>query len=435
MTRLFFLISCAAVASAQTAVPDPLSLREALRIAETASPDLQLARLKALEAQAQARVAGSALGPQLALHASQRYQTTNLGNIGLGTDALSAFGLGQRIGPFRVFDARPRLTQVVLDLSMRATAQAALLTAQAAGEDSGVVAEQTRYMVVQLYLRALQAEARRMAAESRLAGRKAVLDHAEETYAAGTVDRLEVTRGREAYERERLSGILAARDRDTLITMLLKTVGAGNVTSVKLEPVPPLVEPQIGTVNDALESRTELRVLRTRALAADAEIRAAERERLPRIDGIGDFGVLGADPARNVSTWLVGASLSIPLWTNRRIENNIQAAKARKQSWEEQRRQFERQVRQEVAQAMVERDAARQTLDAASRRLAAARETLGLVRMRVEAGLAPQLELLASQSSMAEAEEDRVGAQFDGWLASASLAHARGDSRLFLAPQ
>lgn len=194
-----------------------------------------------------------------------RYQTTNLGNIGLGADALNAFGLGQRIGPFRVFDARPRLTQVLLDLSVRSTARAAQLSAQAAGEQAGVVAEQTRYTVVQLYLRALQAETRRSAAESRLATKKAIVDHALAAYAAGTVDKLEVTRGRDAYESERLMGIQAGRDRDTLLTMLLRTVGADNIASVNLEPVPPLADLQTVSVNEALAGRAELRVLKTRA--------------------------------------------------------------------------------------------------------------------------------------------------------------------------
>lgn len=111
----------------------------------------------------------------------------------------------------------------------------------------------------------------------------------------------------------------------------------------------------------------------------------------------------------------------------------MQAAKIRRNSWQEQRKQTEQQIRQEVAQAIIEFDAARQTLDAATRRLDAARETLTLVRMRVDAGLSPRLELLTAENAVAAAEEDRVTTQFDATLATASLAHARGDSRLMLA--
>jgi outer membrane protein TolC len=433
MTRLFSLILCAGAALGQTAIPNPLSLPAALRIAESASPEVQLARLKALEAQAQARIAGSALGPQLTVQASMRYQTTNLGSIGLGNDALSAFGLGQRIGPYRVFDARPRLTQVLLDLSVRSTARAARLSAQAAGEQAEVVAEQMRYTVVQLFLRALQADTRRLAAASRLAAGKAIVDQAATAYAAGTAGKLEVTRGRDAYEAERLTEIHAGRDRDTLITMLLRTIGADNITSLTLEPNPSLADVSTVSVSDALNGRAELRVLKTRTLAADAEVSAAERERLPRIEGVGDFGVLGADPTRNVSTWLVGASVTVPLWTSRRIENGTQAAKIRRNSWDEQRKQTEQQIRQEVAQATIEFDAARQALDVATRRLEAIRETLTLVQLRTNAGLSLNMELLRAQHAVAAAEEDRTVAQFDASLAMANLAHARGDSRLVLA--
>lgn len=429
--KLWVMLMAASALWSQT-LPDPLSLPQALALLDQASPDLQLARLKTLEQSAEARQSSAALGPQLSIVSGAQYQTTYLGSIGL-----NGLGLSSRLGPYRVLDARPRLTQTVIDLSLLSSVRAARLRSQEAEANQLTVAEQSRLAVIQVYLQALQADARVRAAEARRATADEALRQSQQAFDAGTSNKLEVTRAQQQVERENTTAANAAKDRDTFITVLLRTLGFDALTPVRLQPIQ---EPGAGSLDgaallkEALVHRAEVKTLRITHLRLDAEKQSAERERLPKVQAEGDYGVIGQDFTTGVSTWAVGASVVIPLWTSRRIENEVQASELRLQQWQQQQRKLEQQIAQEIAQALVQRQGAQRALDAASRSTAAAKETLALSRQRYGAGLATNLDVVTAQNNLAEAEEEEIRSRYDYWLALAALAYASGDARAFVAP-
>lgn len=427
--KSWILLVAAGAVHCQT-LPDPLTLPEALALAERADPQTQIASLRALEAFASARITSAGLGPQFSLYSSSSYQTSSLAGIGL-----TEFGLPTRVGPYRVFDARPRLTQTALDLSLLASSRAARLRAEAAETNTAAVAEQTRLLIIQLYLRALQAESRAQAAEARRVAAQAALDQAKQTFEAGTENRLAVVRAEGQIEREIALGIQAQRDRDTLATQLVKVMGYQTATPPRLEPIKEPAETTLEyhtLLKEALERRPELQAHQTRRRALLAEKESAERERLPKIHLTGEFGVFGQDPANSVSTWLIGGTVTLPLWTSKRIENSIKTASTRLAEWTPQRREMENAISQQIAQALVEREAAARALESARRQVTAAREALKLQDMRLEAGLMLSVDVVTAQSDLTEAEEGEIHARYERWLAMAALAHARGDVRIFL---
>ena len=147
-----------------------LTLEQALATAEKASPEIQQARLRALESEAQTLVVKSALGPQLSASAAISYQTSNLAGMGF-----SGPGFPSRVGPYRVFDTRPKLTQTVLDMPLLSQYRAAKERAGQWREDSSTVSERTRLAVIDVYLRALASDSRLRAAASRVVTAPAVL--------------------------------------------------------------------------------------------------------------------------------------------------------------------------------------------------------------------------------------------------------------------
>jgi outer membrane protein, multidrug efflux system len=421
-----------AVAALAETVPGRLTLAEAIAIAERANPDVQIARLRALEADAVARQTRAALGPQLSILGSGSYQTSSLAGIGLND-----FGFPARIGPYRLFDARPRLTQSAFDLSLHSSARAARLRAEAADADAAVIAESTRLLVIQLYLQALEAESRQRAAEARRGTAEASLRQARAGFEAGTVNRIEVTRAEQQVERENTLAIRARRDRQNVVPLLLQTLGFAPVENVELSPLP--VSHGEGTDRGALltaaaRQRPEMKALQTRELALGAEKQRAQRERLPKVQAVGDFGAFGQDPTRSVSTWFVGGSVTLPLWTSGRIENEIRAAGIRLQIVSAEKRKLENRIATEIAQALAEHDAAERELDSAARALEAAKQTLVLERMRSDAGLNTTLHVVTATNEVAAAEEERIRATYHRLRALAELAHARGDTLGFLLP-
>jgi multidrug efflux system outer membrane protein len=243
---------------------------------------------------------------------------------------------------------------------------------------------------------------------------------------AGTSSKLDVARALQRFETEQATLVLARRGRDSLLTTLKRTIGMDQSAAVELD------EFRVMAGDPALVARPELRALEARRRALTEEARAAERQRWPTIVAFGAYGALGQDPANAVSTYAVGASVSIPLWTSGRIENEIKAAKLRLSQWEQERRALDLVISQEVAQAQIERDSAREALVVTTRAAAAARETLELARLRYGAGLTTNLDVITAQGNLAQTEEEEIRMRYDGLLASASLARARGDVMAFV---
>ena len=109
MTRWIWFFAAVLSGAAQTT----LTLRSALDAAGRMSPTVQSARLSILESEAAAMRVKAGYGPQLSLVIGGAYQTTNLQGIGVIFP-----GFPSRAGPYRTFNARPVLTQTVLDLSL-----------------------------------------------------------------------------------------------------------------------------------------------------------------------------------------------------------------------------------------------------------------------------------------------------------------------------
>lgn len=429
-----WIVILAAMAAHAQSVPEPLTLRQALEIAEKASPDVQRARLVALEQAAQALVARAPLGPQVSIEAGVSRRTNNLAGIGVVLP-----GQGARIGPYNVFDARPVVRQTVLDLSLLDTYRAAKHRTKQSEEEIETIAEETRIAVVQLYLQALQADSRARAAAARVETANAVLRQTQDAEQAGTANKLDLRRAEQQVERERTAEINAKRDRDVVSVTLLKTIGVAAERPVELAPFADTVADPSGDAptftKQALGTRPEVKALDAKRGVLADERRSAERERYPKVQAFADYGVLGQTPAQNVSTWSAGATVSIPVYTSGRIENGIKAAKLREQQWQEERRALELRIAQEVTQSLVERNAGVQASEASKRAADAARDALELARLRYGAGLTTNLDVITAQGELAQAEEDAIRARYDALLAQANLARARGNVRLFVEGQ
>lgn len=410
---------------------EPLSLERALEIAAKANPEVQLARLQMAEREAQAAQASSAWRPQLNGLLQTTYQTSNLQGIGLTFP-----GVPDRIGPYSTFNARPQLSQTVLDLQLLAQTRAAGGRVRQAEEDALLAREHVLASVIQFYLRALQASSRLRAAEARVRSFDAVRQQVADRVEAGSANKLDLARAVEQVERERTASAYAKRDRDILTTLLIRALGLTATGPAELLPLPTraaMPSDRHEALSTALRDRPEMRVLNARRSVLELEARAASRQRLPKFGITADAGAFGSTIPASVSTYLVAGTVTIPIYTGGRIENEMKAARIRLEQWEQERRQAEVAIAQEVAQSFVEADGAEAAHTSAEKAAAAARDAVELSRLRYEAGLATNLDVVTAQSALTEAEEEEIRARFDGLLALARLAAARGNARGFLA--
>lgn len=424
MTRALVFLLTGVAAFGQT----KLTLRDALDQASQMNPSVQQAKLRVLESKAGVQLVQSKLQPQVNAIVSGTYQTTNFQGIGLAFP-----GFPERVGPFRTFNARPAATQTVIDLSLLSEVRAWKERVKVAEYDHAMVREETLLAVLQLYLQALQAESRVTAADARLKTAEAVWKQTQDLESAGAASKMEIARAEERMETERAAKIAAQRDRDTLSALLIETIGLDADRVVLDIPPPTLSWPaREASIESANALRPELRAAEARGRVADLERLAAERERLPKLQAFGDFGVLGRGPNQSLSTYAVGATLSIPLWTGRRIEAQIEAASVRARMAEQELRRAKLQIAREVRQAEIEWEAAQAATTSAERATAAARTTLELARLRFAAGLATNIDTVIAQGALAEAEDREIQVRYQVQLARARLARAEGDVYRFL---
>lgn len=428
---LLLLLAIAALAGAQTAAT--LSLREALDAAASQSPSIQLARLQTLEAELGIDRARSAYLPQANLVAGSSYQTSNLQGIGLAFP-----GFPSRIGPFRTFNARPVVTQTILDAGLLSQIRAARERARLAGEEAAGTREAILYSVVQIYVQALEAGARVESAMARVSTAEAVRQQARDRQQAGSGSRLDVQRAEHQVEQEVAAAERARGERESLKTMLVMLTGTepqpheGQLELVPLAAQTLTVPDFDAALSRGLAARPELRALETRLRADALDIEAARRARLPRITGSADWGLLGAGPERAIGTYSAGVAVTVPLWTGKRIETGIAEAVLRRRETEQRLRGVKLQLAQEVRQSEVESASTLRAIQSARRAAAAARETLALVRLRFDAGLATSLDTAVAQGSLAEAEVEEIRLRYQHLLARARLARAEGDVYSFL---
>jgi outer membrane protein TolC len=180
-----------------------------------------------------------------------------------------------------------------------------------------------------------------------------------------------------------------------------------------------------------LQARPERKATAAKGNALSREIEQAEKQRWPKLDFSSNYGALGQGPDRALSTWQVGGSLSVPIWTGGRIENDIKAARFRRDQWKQEDRQLSQQIEQEITQALIEGRASSEQVQHLEAAAAAARQTLELARLRYEGGLTSNLDVVTAQGELAQSEEESIRARYAGRLAEAKLARARGDVRMF----
>ncbi len=398
----------------------PLTLEAALELAAKQNPGVQVTRLRVLERRAQAESARAAYLPQADVLVSATRQTNNLQGIGLIFP-----GFPDRIGPYRTFNARPVVTQKVLDFSLLASIRAARRAEAAAKLDVEAAREETQAAVIALYLQTFQAQSRLRAAQARLKTAEALLQQAADREKAGAASQLDLARTRQRRETEQLD-VIAAEQELAQLRPALEELLAAKLTA-------DLAEPRLNlTPADAPANRPDIQAARERVKAAEEELARARRDRWPTLTALADYGVLGAGPDRATSTYNMGATLQIPVWTSGRLEAGIRAAAHRVEQAKEEVRRLELAAARQAGQARVAFDAQTRAATAAAESARAARQVLELATLRYDSGLATAVDTVTAQGALAEAEDAEIRARYQAQLALAQLAFANGDVRAVL---
>ena len=125
-------------------------------------------------------------------------------------------------------------------------------------------------------------------------------------------------------------------------------------------------------------------------------------------------------------SWSVGVSAGWKLFDGGRSRADARAAQAAQRAVTAERDELARGVTLEVEIVRQDLLAARATVDAADAARAAAEERERASRERLDAGLAPMVEILDAQSELAAAEQQQIDVRASAWIAAARLTRATG---------
>lgn len=187
-------------------------------------------------------------------------------------------------------------------------------------------------------------------------------------------------------------------------------------------------------VAEALEFRSDLKSAAHRLRAAEENVRAQSAQRLPTLIVAADYGAVGTNPGNIQQTYSVGATLSVPLFTGRRIESDIASARANLTQRRAEYEDLKGRVEYDIRTALFDLEAADKSVQVADLNRSLALRGLSDTRDRFRVGVSTSLEMVQAEQSVADADDNYINSLFGHDLAKLELARALGVTATDLSP-
>ncbi len=425
------LISSVLPAQAQQGqTPRPITLKDALALALQQNLQVRFAAFEVAIARAQLEQAKAGKAVQVTGSASY----TRINERAPTTISVTSGGtsITVQLPPPPVDTGELRVSlQYPLFTGGRLEAQIALAEANVKGAEATLqrTVQQVLFQVKQAYYQLLLARASRRAAERILAQAEENLRVARVRVQAGVAPQFDVLQAevnlanaRQGVVRALNSMALARQALAALLNIPLDTL---------LEPqdelgITPFSVPLEELINRALRQRPELAELSARRAAAEAALELARSGARPNLALQGAYFLSGTSLQNLTTNWQVILALTLNLFDGGLTKARIQEAEERLRQLQVAESQQRQAIELEVRQSYLTLQSAVAELEASGKAVEQALEALRIANVRYQAGVSAQLEVIAAQAALAQAEVNRVQALFNYNLALAQLERAVG---------
>ncbi|MBR1227173.1 MULTISPECIES: efflux transporter outer membrane subunit [unclassified Bradyrhizobium] len=393
--------------------------------AQTVNLDIAAATARFVQADAQARIAGAALLPNLSGTGSESYSRTS---------GSSASGLTN--GGREVVNYQSSLSaSYELDFwgKNRDAAQAAEETAVANRFDRDVIALTTLTTVANAYFQVLAAQDRIRTAERNIASAIRILEAIKQRLQAGTGNDLDVAQQETvvANQRALVPPLRQTLDQNinALATLVSRPPESVRVIGGTLNQVAsPRVTP--GLPSELLTQRPDIRRQEAQLASATANVGNARAQFFPSIQLTGQGGYQSSALTSlfqpHAAFFSMVGSLTQPIFDGGRILGNFEYTKARQD-------ELLQTYRKTVVQAFADVDNALMSIRQTTERLrlqrevvASSRRAFQLSEQQLRAGTADIVTVLNTQLTLFQAEDSLSQAQLARLLAIVSLYQALG---------
>lgn len=422
----------ARVATGQSAA---LSFEQALQLAIENNLGTLLARERRNEARGLKQQSRAALLPNVSGVAYQARLTENLAALGFQPGLIPGFN-STFVGPFNNFDARVSLVQTIFDLSAIRGYQAGRAGVRVAELQEGLAREQVASGSGLIYLEALRADAAVVAAQANVELAQALLKLARDQRNAGVATGVDVTRAETRLSEQQVGLAQAQTTSEQARLNLQRVVGLPLGSPLTLTDQLRFTEVQLPAVETAVaqasHDRREIQVVEEQNRVTRLERQAVRADYLPSVEFVGDYGVSGITPSKSdLPTRRVAVQVNVPIFNGGLTRGRETVAASRQRQTELELSNIRGQVEEDVRLALATLRTAAVQVRAADDSVRLAQRELEMARDRFKAGVGDNLEVVAAQTSLANARVAQVTALAHHNAARLNLAAALGRAEGF----
>lgn len=426
LTLLLLSFFAAATTRAQDSAALRLTLHDAVATALKENPQVQIAALSFAESQEDKSIARSALLPQAGVEVFDRAVRFNI-DAQFG----SKFpGIPEHAGPFQFFQGGLGVTMPLLDLTLWRRWQAAHQGVSASQAQETTVREQIVLLVVSQYLGGMRANAAVKAAHSRVDLAQALFDQASDLQKHGVGTGIDTLRANVELQNEKQRLLEAETQQKVALFGLARLLNMDPHRGIELTDAPSFFEtPEMDasqSIEQAYETRPEMKALVARAHMAELARRGASESRLPTVNFFGTAGQQGLSAPTAIPAYVYQVTVDVPLFTGGKIRAEIATANLEIKKVDREREDLRSQIALEVQTSQAQLDAARHEVDVANLGVKLAQEEVTQARDRFQAGVANNIEVVSAQDALARANDNQIDALYRYNQARADLSHAIG---------
>jgi outer membrane protein len=412
------------VVAAQAPADPVMTLDEAIDAALKANPGMAQSAGAVRSAQASQKEAQGAFLPRLSLSTSTSFSGTQQYGSSLTLPG-SAGGTSQSYGAgiSASYD---------LYTGGRRTAELRQTRAQTSAAQAGLVAEQydVRLATKQAFFDVLRRQDQVEVAQAQVARAQQELDAAETRVRVGSATASDQLRAQLALNQAR-QALLEAQSAGKVARFALgRTVGSNGPVGAKATAQDLAVTPvRLDSLAAYVQAQSPaLLAAQAGAQASEAGVRAAKSQYLPSLQLTTGYNWDNQQlsVASGQTGWRVGIGLSYPLFDGFSRQAQVQKAQVQADVAHAQLEDARRAATEQFQAAATGVEQAQQRIALAEEAVSVAERDLQVQEQRYRIGGATMLDLVTSQASLAQAQNDRISARYDYQIARAQLEALAG---------
>jgi outer membrane protein TolC len=404
----------------------PLSLSEAIKRGLSYNLGAALSEQTIRATQGIRMLALSQLLPSVSIRVTELQEQVNLAAFGF-----SGFpGVPTIVGPFNVFDARPYVSQSILDFPSLNRYRAENQNLRAAQFSNQNTRDLVVFVVSNLYLQAIASSSRVDATRAQVTTAQTLYNLAVDQKAAGVVPGIEALRARVELQAQQQRLIVAedqfAKDKLSLARAIGFPTGQefSLVESMAFVPIPAMTPED--AMQRALKERPDYQSAQARVRSAELEKKAAQSIRLPSLGISVDYGIIGQRPWQNHGTFTVATSLRVPIFLGGSIRGRVIEAEAALSQRRAELDDLRGRIYYDIRNAFLDMQAAADRVQVAESAQKLALEQVQQSQDRFAAGVTNNVEVVQAQQQLATASENYISSLQAHSAAKLALARAIG---------